>query len=468
MRREVMWNVLGAARVLLTYGLGVAVAILCVAGILDWTLSRAPSAFDEAVAAAQLRGSQDAVVPPRAFLGAPKVWNRAAEVQVDSTEFHHARTAPTFLERVDTVAVEEMKRSVNERISDDDSSPWHDADRPTYRTMCVRLCDGAYFPISYATTRDRFAHDEAVCASRCGSTTRLFVFANPGGSTETMQDRSGHSYIALPTAFQFRKGAVAGCSCRAKPWEQASVQRHRLYALEQRMQEGKPVDVAELDVLRNRFGTGAERAALSSGKRPASTTMPSDLAAAAPAADRYHAEAGSRDTPERGLDRDLTLPVRSVAYEAVAALPSTLRPREASVQSTPQDDAGSGSTTGPAESEEQVVAASVVPPLPGTSGRAGDPLSGNKATLGNRKRLAKGRGRKTGPFQGLPPSMLGAISAEELSPQKDSSVDGAPKNLKPVMVRTNPMEKPIWGVGRNARGTPRGGSAYDTFARNFY
>ena len=64
--------------------------------------------------------------------------------------------------------------------------------------------------------------------------------------------------------------------------------------------------------------------------------------------------------------------------------------------------------------------------------------------------------------------MLGAISAEELSPQKDSSVDGAPKNLKPVMVRTNPMEKPIWGVGRNARGTPRGGSAYDTFARNFY
>jgi len=35
----------------------------------------------------------------------------------------------------------------------------------TYRTLCVRSCDGYYFPISYATGRGRFKTDAAVCAS---------------------------------------------------------------------------------------------------------------------------------------------------------------------------------------------------------------------------------------------------------------------------------------------------------------
>ena len=30
----------------------------------------------------------------------------------------------------------------------------------TYRTVCVRSCDGYYFPISYATTAERFAGSE--------------------------------------------------------------------------------------------------------------------------------------------------------------------------------------------------------------------------------------------------------------------------------------------------------------------
>src|SRR5580698_11017337 len=33
----------------------------------------------------------------------------------------------------------------------------------TYRTLCVRSCDGAYFPISFATVPARFADDERTC-----------------------------------------------------------------------------------------------------------------------------------------------------------------------------------------------------------------------------------------------------------------------------------------------------------------
>jgi hypothetical protein len=56
-------------------------------------------------------------------------------------------------------------------------------DRPeggTYRTLCVRLCDGFYFPISYSTRRGRFAGDAKQCEQSCPAGSRLFVHRNPG------------------------------------------------------------------------------------------------------------------------------------------------------------------------------------------------------------------------------------------------------------------------------------------------
>lgn len=37
----------------------------------------------------------------------------------------------------------------------------------TYRTLCVRTCDGYYFPISFATTPNRFQDDERACQRAC-------------------------------------------------------------------------------------------------------------------------------------------------------------------------------------------------------------------------------------------------------------------------------------------------------------
>ena len=42
----------------------------------------------------------------------------------------------------------------------------------TYRTMCVRLCDGYYFPISFSTTSERFPEDAQNC-------TAMWVRATP-------------------------------------------------------------------------------------------------------------------------------------------------------------------------------------------------------------------------------------------------------------------------------------------------
>jgi hypothetical protein len=51
----------------------------------------------------------------------------------------------------------------------------------TYRTVCVRSCDGFYFPISFATVPSRFGDDEKTCKNLCpAADANLFSYRNPG------------------------------------------------------------------------------------------------------------------------------------------------------------------------------------------------------------------------------------------------------------------------------------------------
>src|SRR6476659_6360647 len=51
----------------------------------------------------------------------------------------------------------------------------------TFRTVCVRTCDGAYFPVSFATVQARFQDDERTCKALCPATeANLFAYRNPG------------------------------------------------------------------------------------------------------------------------------------------------------------------------------------------------------------------------------------------------------------------------------------------------
>jgi hypothetical protein len=92
------------------------------------------------------------------------------------------------------------------------------------------MCDGYFFPISFATTPDRFATDEAACRSRCTSPARLYVYPNPGGEPEEMRDTRGQPYSALKTAFLFRTNYDESCTCKPHPWEQQALARHRAFA----------------------------------------------------------------------------------------------------------------------------------------------------------------------------------------------------------------------------------------------
>lgn len=138
-------------------------------------------------------------------------------------------------------------RQDNELVSQDGFEPASPrGDRPkrsggTYRTLCVRICDGFYFPISHSTSRERFGGDAKQCERRCPSRSRLFVHRNPGQDVDNMVDLDGLPYLSLPTAFLHRTQYVADCNCRGNPWSGAALAQHRTYA-EAAKQIGKTTD----------------------------------------------------------------------------------------------------------------------------------------------------------------------------------------------------------------------------------
>ena len=85
----------------------------------------------------------------------------------------------------------------------------------TFRTICVRSCDGYYFPISFATTQDRFREDELTCQRMCpAADVSLYTYHNPGEDVSQAISLNGRLYTELPTAFQYRKQLTSSCSCR--------------------------------------------------------------------------------------------------------------------------------------------------------------------------------------------------------------------------------------------------------------
>lgn len=94
----------------------------------------------------------------------------------------------------------------------------------TYHTVCVRACDGFYFPISYSTVPSRFADDARACQRQCpAAEAELYSFRNPGENMEQAVSVTGQPYTSLANAFRYRKEIIAGCSCRrpGQSWAEA-------------------------------------------------------------------------------------------------------------------------------------------------------------------------------------------------------------------------------------------------------
>jgi Protein of unknown function (DUF2865) len=154
----------------------------------------------------------------------------------------------------------------------------------TFRTVCVRSCDGGYFPISFATVPTRFPDDERSCKALCPATeANLFTYRNPGEDINQAVSVNGQPYTSLPNAFRFRNEFNPSCACKApgQTWSEA------LKSIDDKAEAQQQGDIIVTEESAKRMQQRSQgKAPPASAKRGGATPPPTaDSTAAEPAPD---------------------------------------------------------------------------------------------------------------------------------------------------------------------------------------
>jgi hypothetical protein len=173
----------------------------------------------------------------------------------------------------------------------------------TYRTVCVRSCDGAYFPVSFATVQARFADDEKTCKALCpAAEANLFAFRNPGEDINQAVSINGQPYTSLPNAFKYRTEFNPSCSCKAagQTWSDA------LKSVDDKAQVEQQGDIIVTEESAKKMMQRAQQPAKSAAAKKGAA--PAGTAASTPAAPTADASPPAANSSPAGADR----PIRTV------------------------------------------------------------------------------------------------------------------------------------------------------------
>jgi hypothetical protein len=82
------------------------------------------------------------------------------------------------------------------------------------QAVCVRTCDGGFFPLSFSA---RSASDEeltALCKALCPNAEVMLYTRNPARDISTALGADGTAYSDLPNALKYTKALVPECGCK--------------------------------------------------------------------------------------------------------------------------------------------------------------------------------------------------------------------------------------------------------------
>lgn len=95
------------------------------------------------------------------------------------------------------------------------------------RTLCVRICDGYYFPINAMANATRYQVDAIACQSMYGAGEAELYVQTPGAEIEdAVSLASGRRYGDLPNALMYRETYVPACAVQLKTGIAALVSRY--------------------------------------------------------------------------------------------------------------------------------------------------------------------------------------------------------------------------------------------------
>jgi len=99
----------------------------------------------------------------------------------------------------------------------------------SFKTVCVRTCDGYYWPVSTSVSSARFETDAKRCDASCLGEAKLYYQHKDSDDPSTLMSLDGTPYTSLKSAFVYRKTLIHGCGCRPAPWSTAETGRHQAY-----------------------------------------------------------------------------------------------------------------------------------------------------------------------------------------------------------------------------------------------
>ena len=166
-------------------------------------------------------------------------------------EREHASVETVNVRSVPRELASKEKKRTSIIVTEGNGSPSYSGPGGTFRTLCVRTCDGYYFPVSFSTTSSRFSVDEKACAAMCpGAETKLYYHSIPDQEPEEMIGLDRQPYMSLPTAFQYRVNgitATTGCSCTAASAAESEVPEGES-AVSKKRQKWIPLPMAKPDL----------------------------------------------------------------------------------------------------------------------------------------------------------------------------------------------------------------------------
>jgi Protein of unknown function (DUF2865) len=100
--------------------------------------------------------------------------------------------------------------------------------------VCVRTCDGSFFPVSYSGAGSRADSLEDVCRALCPNADMALYSFPFGGTIEEAESPAGEPYANLPNAGKFERAYDPSCSCRRKgqSWAEALADAEARYGHE--------------------------------------------------------------------------------------------------------------------------------------------------------------------------------------------------------------------------------------------
>jgi hypothetical protein len=197
------------------------------------------------------------------------------------------------------------------RVIDGDGQDLQELGR-SYRTTCVRTCDGYFFPMSYAASLADFERDQKSCDARCPGTEMQVFFHEaepkrvlaPGAedSAAMISTVTGTRYSELPSAYLYKSVDAPrpkGCGCNpARDFEVLA---------------GKPPAGDEAPAESGSFVTPFEPKPEAPAPKTADVETKPEAVAVEPDADRKVRVVGPRFLPDPEAAIDLRAPDRPQA-----------------------------------------------------------------------------------------------------------------------------------------------------------